>query len=104
MFLDIESFTAWSSEREPSQVFILLETIYQSFDQIAAKLKVFKVETIGGKSFAVLYRRLMLLSCLRSSIRFFQTHMWPYVVYLLEEKAMPQSWPTLPSAVWINCE
>ena len=49
MFLDIVSFTAWSSEREPSQVFVLLETIYQSFDRIAAKLGVFKVETIGGE-------------------------------------------------------
>ena len=49
MFLDIVSFTAWSSEREPSQVFVLLETIYQNFDKIAAKLGVFKVETIGGK-------------------------------------------------------
>jgi hypothetical protein len=29
MFGDISGFTAWSSTREPSQVFILLETIYQ---------------------------------------------------------------------------
>ena len=49
MFIDIASFTAWSSEREPSQVFLLLETVYQSFDEIATKLKVFKVETIGGE-------------------------------------------------------
>jgi hypothetical protein len=46
-FLDIAGFTAWSSQREPSQVFILLETIYRSFDKIAQKRKVFKVETIG---------------------------------------------------------
>jgi class 3 adenylate cyclase len=47
MFADISGFTAWSSEREPAQVFKLLETIYRSFDRIARKRKVFKVETIG---------------------------------------------------------
>ena len=44
---DIAGFTAWSSQREPPQVFTLLETLYRSFDVIAGKLKVFKVETIG---------------------------------------------------------
>ena len=33
--------------REPSQVFTLLESVYNAFDKIAKKLKVFKVETIG---------------------------------------------------------
>eukprot|EP00977_Amphora_coffeiformis_P020551 scaffold8371_cov199-Amphora_coffeaeformis.AAC.4 len=33
MFADICGFTAWSSVREPSQVFTLLETVYRSFDQ-----------------------------------------------------------------------
>jgi hypothetical protein len=47
MFADIAGFTAWSSSREPSQVFMLLETIYNSFDRIATRCKVFKVETIG---------------------------------------------------------
>ena len=32
MFADIAGFTAWSSVREPSQVFILLETVYRAFD------------------------------------------------------------------------
>ena len=40
-------FTAWSSEREPEQVFALLQSLYQSFDKIAKKRGVFKVETIG---------------------------------------------------------
>ena len=40
-------FTAWSSMREPAQVFRLLESIYHSFDEIAKRRKVFKVETIG---------------------------------------------------------
>jgi hypothetical protein len=47
MFGDIAGFTAWSSEREPSQVFKLLETLYAAFDTVAKRLNVFKVETIG---------------------------------------------------------
>jgi Adenylate and Guanylate cyclase catalytic domain len=43
LFADISGFTAWSSSREPAQVFMLLETIYRSFDRIARKLVVFKV-------------------------------------------------------------
>ena len=46
-FADLAGFTAWSSQRDPPQVFTLLETLYRSFDELAAKLKVFKVETIG---------------------------------------------------------
>ena len=38
---------AWSSEREPSQVFKLLERTFADFDHIARRLGVFKVETIG---------------------------------------------------------
>ena len=45
MFCDIAGFTAWSSVREPSQVFILLESVYAAFDEIASRRKVFKVET-----------------------------------------------------------
>jgi class 3 adenylate cyclase len=53
MFADISGFTAWSSEREPSQVFILLETLYRAFDAVAHRLGVFKVETIGDCYVAV---------------------------------------------------
>jgi class 3 adenylate cyclase len=42
LFADIAGFTAWSSQRDPPQVFTLLETLYRSFDVIAKKLKVFK--------------------------------------------------------------
>eukprot|EP00529_Nitzschia_sp_RCC80_P008238 CAMPEP_0113455580 /NCGR_PEP_ID=MMETSP0014_2-20120614/8448_1 /TAXON_ID=2857 /ORGANISM="Nitzschia sp." /LENGTH=1213 /DNA_ID=CAMNT_0000347013 /DNA_START=398 /DNA_END=4036 /DNA_ORIENTATION=+ /assembly_acc=CAM_ASM_000159 len=52
-FADIAGFTAWSSVREPSQVFTLLETIYKSFDKSAKKRKVFKVETVGDCYVAV---------------------------------------------------
>eukprot|EP00980_Cylindrotheca_fusiformis_P027394 scaffold20324_cov86-Cylindrotheca_fusiformis.AAC.2 len=41
------SFTAWSSAREPQQVFVLLESIYSAFDRIAYRHSVFKVETVG---------------------------------------------------------
>jgi class 3 adenylate cyclase len=47
LFADIAGFTAWSSEREPSQVFKLLESLYGEFDKLAKELGVFKVETIG---------------------------------------------------------
>ena len=36
-----------SSQREPTQIFMLLQTLYHSFDEIASKSKVYKVETIG---------------------------------------------------------
>ena len=78
LFADIAGFTAWSSLREPTQVFTLLENIYHSFDQyvtfallscfvlfhfsqkpspflfrIARKRGVFKVETVGDSYVAV---------------------------------------------------
>jgi len=53
LFVDIAGFTAWSSVREPTQVFTLLETVYGAFDRIAAKRGVFKVETIGDSYVAV---------------------------------------------------
>jgi class 3 adenylate cyclase len=53
MFADITGFTAWSSTREPSHVFTLLETLYGAFDQSARKMGIFKVETIGDCYVAV---------------------------------------------------
>jgi class 3 adenylate cyclase len=53
LFADISGFTAWSSAREPSQVFTLLETVYNAFDKIAKRKGVFKVETIGDCYMAV---------------------------------------------------
>jgi class 3 adenylate cyclase len=53
MFADISGFTAWSSVREPTQVFVLLETLYGAFDEIAKHRGVFKVETIGDSYVAV---------------------------------------------------
>ncbi len=53
LFADIAGFTAWSSTREPTQVFTLLESVYGAFDEIAARRGVFKVETIGDSYVAV---------------------------------------------------
>jgi len=53
IFADISGFTAWSSTREPSQVFKLLETIYGAFDRIAQTRGVFKIETVGDCYVAV---------------------------------------------------
>mgnify|MGYP000022019854 CR=1 FL=1 len=40
-------FTRWSSERSPTEVFHLLETLYGAFDKLAARRRVYKVETVG---------------------------------------------------------
>ena len=40
---DLAGFTQWSSARQPEDVFTLLETLYNAFDKIAMKRKVFKV-------------------------------------------------------------
>ena len=53
MFADISGFTAWSSVRDPSQVFSLLESLYKAFDEIANRRRVFKVETVGDCYVAV---------------------------------------------------
>jgi len=53
VFADIVGFTAWSSTREPTQVFTLLENIYHSFDEIAKRRRIFKVETVGDCYVAV---------------------------------------------------
>ena len=50
IFLDIAGFTAWSSERDPTQVFKLLETLYAAFDRTAKKMGVFKVSHLSRKS------------------------------------------------------
>jgi class 3 adenylate cyclase len=47
MFADIVGFTDWSTCREPSQVFILLESIFGEFDSLAKRRRVYKVEVVG---------------------------------------------------------
>lgn len=53
LFADIAGFTSWSSERNPEQVFTLLQSLFNLFDGIAKKRQVFKVETIGDCYLAV---------------------------------------------------
>ena len=53
LFADIAGFTLWSSEREPTDVFVLLETLYGAMDKLANKYRIFKVETIGDCYVAV---------------------------------------------------
>jgi len=53
MFGDIAGFTEWSSTRDPSDVFTLLEALYYEFDTIAKRRRIFKVETIGDCYVAV---------------------------------------------------
>lgn len=64
MFADIVGFTAWGSTREPTQVFLLLETIYAAFDALARKRKVFKVETVGDCYVAGKSQGMLLLAVL----------------------------------------
>jgi class 3 adenylate cyclase len=47
LFADLVGFTAWSSTREPCQVFELLEIIFTQFDEIANRRGVYSVETVG---------------------------------------------------------
>ena len=42
MFADIAGFTAWSSVREPTQVFTLLETVYRAFDRYDVSLHIYQ--------------------------------------------------------------
>jgi class 3 adenylate cyclase len=53
IFIDIANFTAWCSERDPCQVFTLLENLYHEFDKTGEELGIFKVETIGDSYVAV---------------------------------------------------
>jgi class 3 adenylate cyclase len=53
-FADVAGFTAWSSARQPTEVFHLLESIYGAFDKLAKRRGVFKVETIGDSYVAVI--------------------------------------------------
>ncbi|CAB9498276.1 Receptor-type guanylate cyclase gcy [Seminavis robusta] len=53
MFADMAGFTAWSSIRQPGDVFKLLELVYHSFDSSARMYNVFKVETVGDSYVAV---------------------------------------------------
>ncbi len=50
LFADIVSFTSWSSEHAPEDVFYLLETLFLEFDKTAERMGVFKLGTIGEEN------------------------------------------------------
>ncbi|CAB9510863.1 Receptor-type guanylate cyclase gcy [Seminavis robusta] len=45
--LEVDGFTAWSSVREPVQVFQFLEQLYGYFDKLAEKHGVYKIQTVS---------------------------------------------------------
>ena len=99
MFADIAGFTAWSSVREPTQVFTLLEGIYNAFDRIAKKKKVFKVETIGDCYGKHLQMKGQLVLFTVDSTSFLIPHSLTFlsiqlrlVDYLKQEMIMQSSW------------
>ncbi len=47
MFADISSFTYWSSQHSPIEVFTLLESLFFEFDRIANDMGVYKLSTVG---------------------------------------------------------
>ena len=47
LFADIAGFTQWCSDREPTHVFQLLESVFFVFDNLAKQLGIYKIETIG---------------------------------------------------------
>jgi len=46
-FADLKGFTKWCANRQPVEVFTLLETLYGEFDKVAQRRRVYKVETVG---------------------------------------------------------
>ena len=92
LFADIAGFTAWSSVREPSQVFTLLETLYQAFDLAAKKRGVFKVETVGDCYGTLKFENI------RNSNENDLTHLpfkWPSRVFQILAKTTQSPWPDL---------
>jgi class 3 adenylate cyclase len=53
LHIAVSGFTKWSSERSPHEVFKLLERLFWEFDDIAQRLHVFKLGTIGDCYIAV---------------------------------------------------
>jgi class 3 adenylate cyclase len=54
MFADMVGFTSWASRQDnPKNVFVLLETLFWAYDQIAETMDVFKLGTIGDCYIAI---------------------------------------------------
>lgn len=83
MMADLVGFTAWSSVRKPEQVFSLLETVFSEFDIIAARRRVFKVETVGD-----CYGTYTLSSCCRWNFLTWRIQ-WLSRVFQILERSTP---------------
>jgi class 3 adenylate cyclase len=53
--MDIVGFTAYSSTRDPSSVFTLLEAVFHKFDTYAKQRRVFKVRMSVQSTAALLF-------------------------------------------------
>ena len=93
MFADISGFTAWSSVREPTQVFTLLETVFQSFDLLARQRKVFKVETVGDSEYPILFLAAFVRNYSHHLIFTFLQAMLLLQVFRSRERITLSSWP-----------
>lgn len=47
MYAGIANFARWSSNRNPKEVFDLLESLFGAFDEIARRQKIYKIENTG---------------------------------------------------------
>lgn len=104
LFADISGFTAWSSVREPAQVFTLLETVYRHFDEIAHRRRIFKVETVGdcyvavaglpGTKKAKVFLKWLRLSSLCNAI-----YLVVSLKHQIREKTMQSPWPAFLETV-----
>jgi CHASE domain/Adenylate and Guanylate cyclase catalytic domain len=97
-FADIVGFTAWSSAREPIQVFTLLETVYQAFDEIAKRRRVFKVSTVlsgsGSNTASLRYTHTIFTRWKRLEIA-----MWQFPGCRIRGRTMLLSWHDSPKNV-----
>lgn len=85
-----------SSQREPEQVFILLESIFATFDKIAKLRGVYKVETVRWYSFSLhLKVNTSQPQALRSSSYRLEIAIWLPRVFLTPSLNMLSSWQSL---------
>ncbi|CAB9511914.1 Receptor-type guanylate cyclase gcy [Seminavis robusta] len=53
MAADLVGFASWSSQRQPQEIFRLLEVLHGEFDKLAREYNVFKVEAVADSYLAV---------------------------------------------------
>ena len=108
-FADLVGFTKWSSSREPTHVFRLLETVYAAFDKIAERRGVFKIE-VGivsshmkpslSMAWLCTYPPFVVVVVLMLS-RLLVTAMWPFVACPNPIPTTMWPWQGLHVIVWL---